>query len=131
MTQTGRLAIEVLRDICNIYRFDPATPIPDWMDLKGFHSITRTPDEISVVAGQIPDIPADTRVSKGWRVLKIIGPLDFSLVGIIADLSAILRKEQVPIFTISTFDTDYILVKEKDLDRAIAALVQDDRYTIR
>jgi hypothetical protein len=62
--------------------------------------------------------------SKDWRIIKIAGPLDLSLIGIIAEISTILKNTNIPIFTISTFDTDYILVKQKDLEVSIKALIE-------
>ena len=67
-------------------------------------------------------ISKDIHYSKDWRILKISGPLDLSLIGIIAEISKILEEKNIPIFTISTYDTDYFLVKENDLSKAIKAL---------
>lgn len=72
------------------------------------------------------DIPC----SKDWRILKVIGQLDFSLVGVIADISVILKDNDISIFTVSTYDTDYILVKEKDLRSSIEALIENN-YIIK
>ena len=70
-------------------------------------------------------IPATTieRVD-GWRAFRIKGQLDFSLIGILAHISSTLAAEKIGLFAVSTFDTDYIMVKEDDLDRALAALAK-------
>jgi len=67
----------------------------------------------------------DCLCNKDWRIIKVEGPLDFSMVGVIADLSSIFKKKNILIFTISTYDTDYILVKQKDLTAGIQALTEN------
>ncbi len=86
-------------------------------------SVTRTADELSIVLPTANARPEWT-ISSGWRALQVQGPLDFSLVGIMANLSHILAQAAVSIFAISTYDTDYILVKEDKLATAVAALRQ-------
>lgn len=88
----------------------------------GFVTLTVTGEEISLVCEQ-GAIPADaTEVQNDFSLLKVEGPLDFSLIGILAQLSGILAKEGISIFCVSTYDTDYIMVREKELERAKAAL---------
>jgi uncharacterized protein len=106
------MRLDVLRGEFAIVKLDAADPIPPWAAGE-FVSITRTRDELSIVC----EAPAGE-----WRCLKVQGPLDFSLVGILASLAEPLAKAGVPIFVISTFDTDYILVKADNLERAIEAL---------
>lgn len=79
-------------------------------------------DELSVIAIQTSFDLDDIIKSEDWRIFKIVGPLDFSLIGIIAEVSKIFKETNISIFTISTYDTDYILVKQKDLDLGIEAL---------
>jgi hypothetical protein len=117
---------EVLENNYTIYRFGNASMLPDWIYSSGFYSITKTKDEISVVATQNNLISSDIVCNKDWRIIKIEGPLDFSLVGIIAEISAIFKKKNISIFTISTYDTDFFLVKQKDLDGGIQALIEND-----
>ena len=121
--------LKVLQKKYSILRFQPDSVLPDWIYLSEFYSITKTLDELSVVAAQPNLVPENIPDSKDWRVLKIIGPLDFSLIGVIAEISNILKDASVPIFTISTYNTDYILVKQKDLDVTIKAL-RDKNYNI-
>ncbi len=116
------LSLEVLNYLYAIYRFDTNAQLPEWIYQSEFYSITKTSDEISVVTSQQIIAPNNVKCSGMWRVIKIIGPLDFSLVGIIADIAGILKQEQISIFTISTYDTDYILVKENNLNKAVKAL---------
>jgi hypothetical protein len=84
-------------------------------------AITRTGEELSLVCA-VDDAPAAAEVSRGWRALKVAGPLDFALTGVLASMAQPLAKAEISIFAISTFDTDYLLVKEADLDRAVEVL---------
>lgn len=84
-------------------------------------SITRTADELSIVCAE-ELAPAGAKIQPGWRAFKVMGPLDFSLTGIIATLTAPLAEAKVSVFTMATYDTDYLLVQEKGLEVAIAAL---------
>ena len=111
-----------LKNKYSIYRFANGSPLPDWIYLSDFYSITKTKDELSVVSVQNDNDTGNSISSKDWRIIKIVGPLDLSLIGIIADISAILKNKSIPIFAVSTFDTDYILVKQKDLESGINAL---------
>lgn len=77
---------------------------------------------MSVIAFQTDSVPEDVTCSNEWRIIKISGLLDFSLIGIIADITGILKEKKIPVLTISTFDTDYILVKDKDLSTGIEVL---------
>lgn len=87
-----------------------------------FVTLTVTGEEISLVCEQ-DALPADAmEMQKDFSLLKVEGPLDFSLVGILAQLSGILAEEGISIFCVSTYDTDYIMVREKELERAKAAL---------
>ncbi len=86
-----------------------------------FLSVTRTAAELSVVgpAGQVPNgVPVET----GWACLEVLGPLAFDLTGVLAGISAPLADAGVPIFVVSTFDTDYVLVRSAHLARAVEAL---------
>ncbi len=87
----------------------------------GFYSITQTDDEISVVCTENA-APQAAKIERGWRILKIEGPFEFSAVGILASALRPLAGAGVSVFAISTFDTDYVLVKEEDLEAAIRAL---------
>jgi hypothetical protein len=87
----------------------------------GLLSVTRTNDEVSVV-GPAALAPSSGPVESGWRCLEVAGPLSFELTGVLSSLSAPLSKAGIPIFAISTFNTDYLLVKEVDSDRAIEVL---------
>jgi hypothetical protein len=104
-----------------VYRLAPDAPPPAWA--RGpVLSITRTPAELSIVCEEQPIPPVGARVEPGWRVLQVAGPLDFSLTGVLAALAAPLAAAGIPIFALSTFDTDYLLVKQDRLEAALDVL---------
>jgi uncharacterized protein len=92
--------------------------LPAWATHNNdFFSITKTHDELSIVCLQ-DQIPQDVRAEKDWRAFKLEGPLDMYSVGVIAALSKPLAEAGVSIFNISTYETDYVLVEEKNLETA-------------
>ena len=84
-----------------------------------FFSVTRTNEEVSIVCDDSVAV-AGARTETGWGCIKVLGPLDFSLTGILSQIASPLAREKISVFAISTFDTDYILVKE--LDCAVSTL---------
>lgn len=124
-----KLTLHVLKDFYLICRFQPGSEIPNF-DTSEFYSVTGTTEELSLVCKQADTSEKFPNANKNWRVLKIIGPLDFSLTGILAEISSILKNVKIPIFTISTYGTDYILVKNDFLPKAMNALMEKG-YGIR
>lgn len=96
-------------------------PLPRWAAQGEFFSVTRTRDEVSVVC-LADKVPSGVASETGWRALKVTGPFALSEIGVLASLVAPLAEAKVSLFAISTFDTDYLLVSEKQLHAAIAAL---------
>ena len=117
----GSLSLSVLGEPLAICRLKPTSEIPSWAKVGSFFSVTRTADELSIVCPE-GRVPSDVQCEEGWRAMKIEGPLDFSLVGVLSSVTEPLAEEGVSVFAISTFDTDYILVKEAQLDSTIAVL---------
>ena len=117
-----QFTLSILPEVFAVCRLSPDTPIPAWA-AGGFLSLTRTAEELSIVCAQA-QVPDSVKSEKGWRCLKVAGPLDLSLMGILAALTAPLAQAQIAIFAISTYDTDYLLVKEKDLEQAVHVLNQ-------
>jgi len=97
--------------------------IPQNLAGLSFFSLTRTADEVSLVLPE-KDIPSGSQVELGWRAVKMVGPLDFALTGILASLAEPLARAGISIFAISTYDTDYILVRSGDLDQAVQTLTE-------
>jgi hypothetical protein len=116
------IRLRVLSGTLAICRLGSDETVPPWAS-GAFVAITRTPDELSVVCDQA-GVPGDVRAERGWRALQVEGPLDFGLTGVLAGLTAPLAAAGVPVFAISTFDTDYLLVREQDLASATSALRQ-------
>lgn len=117
-----RIELEWMQGVFAVCRLAPDAPLPEWADAScGFISITRTDRELSIVTLQAR-VPEDVRAERGWRAMRIAGTLDFSLVGILAKLTDQLARERIPVFVISTFDTDILLVKQSDAERAGRAL---------
>ena len=117
------LTLLLLPDTFAICRLAPDAPVPDWALAGDWFSITRTADELSVVCSQA-NAPASITCERDWRCLKVEGPLDLSLTGILASLAAPLAEAGICIFAVSTYGTDYVLVKEQNVDRAVAVLSQ-------
>jgi uncharacterized protein len=118
--------LELLTETYAVYRYPPETLLPlERPQGEGLWAYVGTSEEVSVVSSQ-PEAskisPEMRQVESGWRALKVRGPLDFSLVGILASIAAPLAQAGISIFSISTFNTDYILVKEKTLEKALAVL---------
>ena len=113
----------ILPETLAICRLEKDAAIPDWARTGSFVSITRTAEELSIVCPQI-QVPAEVKREEGWRGIKVQGPLDFSLTGILASLTTPLAKGGISVFAISTYDTDYLLVKEENLEKTIEILVK-------
>ena len=122
------LTMKLLKEKYGVCRLDKNELIPKWAQNSDFFSITKTCDELSIVCSEA-DIPDNIKCEQDWRILKIEGPLDFSLIGILASISTILAQNGISIFAISTYDTDYILVKNKNIGDAIQALTKE-RYEV-
>lgn len=116
-----RLAFLVLPEPAAVCRLEAGAKIPAWACRGDFFSITGTADELSVVCCE-RFVPAGAKRESGWRILKVRGPLDFSLTGILAEVSQTLADAGVALFAVSTYETDYILVKEQSLPQAVSAL---------
>jgi len=117
----NQLSLTVLRETFSLCRLDAGDAIPDWAIKSRWFSVTRTPDELSI-ACPVGDVPPEVVCEKDWKCIQVVGPLGFSLIGILASLVTPLAQANVSIFNISTFETDYIFVKEKDLEISIQTL---------
>jgi L-ascorbate metabolism protein UlaG (beta-lactamase superfamily) len=115
------LTLAVLRKRLSICRLHAGTEVPAWAMGTSFFSLTRTEDELSIVCPE-EDVPGGVSQERGWRALKLEGPFSLSMVGILSSLAAPLAEAGASIFAVSTFDTDYVLVKEGQLDLAVDTL---------
>lgn len=116
------LTLTTLPDALAVCRLDPS-PIPAWADGDGFVSITRTARELSIVCAEAR-VPDDVKAERGWRVFKLEGPFDFALVGVLKQVLDPLAEAKVGVFAVSTYDTDYVLVKAAQFEQAVAALTR-------
>jgi uncharacterized protein len=114
-----RFTFRLLPETLAVCRLAPTAPPPAWIHGASFVALTRTPDELSIVC-EARRVPADVRSVGGRRALGIVGTVDFSTTGVIAGLTAPLAAAGISVFVISTFDTDYVLVEERNLDRTVA-----------
>ena len=119
---TKGVSLCILSERLAVCRLSPDAPLPKPPSEAGFWSATRTADELTVVLPE-ETVSVGWKVEMGWRCFKVLGPLDFGLTGILAALATSLSKAGVPIFAISTYDTDYILVKEENFRKAKQALI--------
>jgi hypothetical protein len=105
--------------ICKLGR---KSAIPEWAEGEGFVSISRTDEELSIVC-QSDRVPAEIHASRGWRCLQFVGPFAFDETGIALAVIRPLSEGNIGIFLVSTFDTDYLLIQERDAAKAKAALL--------
>jgi uncharacterized protein len=115
------MKLYVLDELYAVVRCDPDGGLPYWVSGGQFWSATRSDSELSIVCRQ-DDVPDDASAERGWCALELAGPLNFSLTGVVAALVTPLAEAEVPIFVISTFETDYLLVRERDLPRSVEVL---------
>jgi hypothetical protein len=123
MNPRALLTLTVLPNRYAVSRLDPKSNVPEWSGEGDFVSISRTPEELSIVCLEA-NVPAGINSETGWRILKCEGPLDLALPGIMASLAEPLADAAVPIFPIATHHTDYILIKEAHLQTAVRALTR-------
>jgi uncharacterized protein len=105
-----------------VCRLDPHDAIPDWAR-GAFVSITRTADELSIVCEE-RHVPDGVRAERGWSAFKVDGPIPFEVTGVAASITAALAAEDISVFLVATFDTDYVLVKTSLEERAARALAR-------
>lgn len=126
-----RLELNVLPGAYAVCRFAPEDEV-DWQPVyraSPLVSITRTGKELSLVCLELATPPGG-KIESGWRVLEVAGPLGFTLTGILAGLLNPLRDAGVSVFSLSTYDTDYLLIKKENLDKAVEVLSRDHLVNI-
>ena len=115
------LRLILLDESFAIHRFSPSAKIPDEVFGEAFFNIVKTKEELSIVIRNSLTLNSE-RCDQGWSCIKVSGPLELNMTGILAKLSKVLAEAQISIFAISTYDTDYILVKAHKTTEAVAAL---------
>lgn len=119
----GDIPLILLAERLAVCRLPAGAQFPDWAREGELLALVRTASELSVVCAD-RFVPPEVKAERGWRVFQAQGPLDFSQVGVLASITVPLAKAGVSLFALSTYDTDYILVKESALERAVQALNQ-------
>jgi uncharacterized protein len=118
------LTITLLPTLYAVSQLNPAAPVPEWAMGGEIFCIMRTPVEFSIVCAEasLPDDDDTLTVERGWRMFRLEGPFPFEMTGVLASVLDPLAKAVVSIFALSTYDTDYVMVKADQVDTAITAL---------
>jgi hypothetical protein len=120
---TSDISLVVNPERLAVCRLPAEADLPDWARPGELLALLHTRNALSVVCAE-RFVPPEIKAERGWRMLEVQGPLDFTLVGVLASISVPLARAGVSIFVLSTFDTDLILVKDEALEKAVQALVQ-------
>jgi hypothetical protein len=125
------MKLKLLKETFGVCRLSPSQTLPHWAleNKQTLLSITYTDEELSVVC-PLSSIPESIQCEQPWNAIKIIGPLDFGLTGILSSLTVPLAENSISIFAISSYDTDYILIKEKDITKAKLILEQNQHWFV-
>lgn len=119
---TSNFTLKLLQEKFAICKCDNKMPIPMWvLRSRDFYSITRTEDEMSIVSFE-DSVPGDVEKNGNWRAFQVEGILDFSQVGIISSITSLLAEKEIPVFCMSTYNTDYVFIKEENLEKAVKVL---------
>jgi hypothetical protein len=115
------LTLKILPESFAVCRLEADAEIPQQVLSEPFFAVVHTDEELSIVLPERNVNPA-WQVECGWRALKVLGPLDFGMIGVLSSIAAPLARAEISIFVISTYDTDYLMVKKPLLDRAAQVL---------
>ena len=115
------LTLTVFEETFTIHKFAPSTSIPEVVSDCSFYSVSKTREELSLICPGDLSVQSE-KSSPNWKCLKVVGPLDLNLTGLIAGLSNTMEKVKISIFAISTFETDYLLIQKEELETAKSAL---------
>ena len=115
-------ALFVAGNVCHL-SVRPRHSFAEWVQANSFFSVTNTSEDLSLVC-LMESVPSDVEADRDWRCFKLQGPIPFSLTGILNSLTMPLAQANLGIFAISTYDTDYVLVKQEVLPQALSALTE-------
>ena len=122
-----QLQLSLLKDKYGICTLPNTAPIPDWALTQSLASITRTEKELTIVC-RLEILPSQYQSDLNWRCFKIDGSFDLNQIGVIASISSPLADAGISIYVISTYDTDYFLIQEQDLEQTISVLSNSGHY---
>lgn len=122
---TASITLQVLPQQFAVVRLGLGEGLPWWATTStGLLVMVKTPEEVSIICEERL-LPETTRAERGFRALRVAGTLDFQLTGVVASLTRPLAQGGIPVLVVSTFDTDYLLVRLAQLDAAVSALRSD------
>ena len=122
-TSMKKLNLSLLPPRYAVCQLHPDKHIPYWALLGDFVSLTRTPEELSIVCQQ-DNVPENVEAERGWRCVQVQGAFDFSISGVNASLAVPLANAEISVLAIATYATDYLLIKEENIERALLVLEQ-------
>ncbi|HLI09695.1 MAG TPA: ACT domain-containing protein [Ktedonobacteraceae bacterium] len=118
-----KLSLSLLPHLYAVCQLHPDKHIPYWALIGNFVSLTRTAEELSIVCQQ-DNVPEEIEAERGWRCVQVQGAFDFSVSGVNASLAVPLAEAEISVLVIATYATEYLLIKEKDVERALQVLKQ-------
>ena len=119
------MELKILDNKLKVVKLEPNETVPEIIYKQEFYSIAKTDEELSIVVNEDVNILSNV-VEYNWKAIKIVGTLDFALIGILSKISTILAQAEISIYALSTYNTDYILVKADKLEKAIKVLEQNE-----
>jgi hypothetical protein len=130
MTHSRSLRIKLKQGTFAVVSLPSSSALPEWALSSTPFSVTRTDDELSCVCHE-SKVPAGVKAERGWRMLHVDEIIPFSAVGILASIVQPLAAARIPVFAFSTYNTDYVLVKEDQIELAVATLLKDHHTVIK
>lgn len=124
-----RVNISICDGLFTVCRLAPGDELPAWSATSDFISVTRSPDELSIVCCQHL-VPQEIQCSRNWRLMRIDGDLDLQMIGVLSGLLAPLARAGVSVFVLSTYDTDYFMVPAQVLGQAAEVLKEEGHRVI-
>ena len=118
-----QLSLSLLPHKYAVCQFHPDKHIPYWALMGDFVSLTRTNEELSIICQQ-SNVPTEVEAERGWYCIQVQGAFDFSVAGIHASLAIPLAEANISVLSVATYATDYLLVKEENVERALQVLEQ-------
>jgi hypothetical protein len=125
MAKSSTLTLDLLEGNFVICRLSPSSTLPSWAFAGPFISITKTDDELSIITIDDNRLPKDIKYERNWKCFKFKGPFPFDMTGVLASILQPLAKAEIGILAVSTFDTDYVMIKDKYLEIAVDILKQN------
>ena len=117
------MKLAILEGNYAVCRLSSNSSIPPWSNSGNFWSVSKTANELSIVCSE-ESVPSEIKAEKNWGIIEVEGPINFQTTGVLFSLAEPLKNAKISIFAISTFDTDYIMVKKDKIVLAKEVLVQ-------